>query len=381
VADRNELGPAYWRGRIEALFRGEIPTDLPHGRDDEPHHHVERMGKPLSGGVRDVFLEAISELLQTTPPLQQNAERLYRLLYLVSVFTPPSAEAVVWRLLRDETLVDLKYEPYHLHSLALSLLADYRPDEDAWEYVQATCPKAEDFRVLLAGFRLMGRTKRTDVAFRFLRHLIPRLTEDERYADQVSYLLLGMMGPMTYAGLLRFLQWSDTVLQPKLQQEYELFCSSLRSVLLGWTQITPGEKDEYVWLCSGWLNAGYYCFTAEEIFEFALRGSAAHLEPQTTEVLKRIHDRNVAAGLHMPWSFSDDRHLRKISCLHVSRADSGRHNFDQEQFREEANIIARAMPLRRPSRAHEPELAASAAAAASGTHDILNQNLWRFKYD
>ena len=228
MADGNELSPAHWRGRIEALFRGEIPSGLLHGRDDEPHHHVERMGKTLSGEIKDAFLEAISELLQTTPPVQQNAERLYRLLYLVSVFTPISAEAVVWRLLRDETLLGLCYEPYHLHSLALSLLADYRPDEDAWEYVQATCPKAEDFRVLLAGFRLMGRTKRTDVAFRFLRHVIPRLKQDARYADQISYLLLGMMGPLTYAGLLRFLQWSDAAVRPQHQEEYGLFCSSLR---------------------------------------------------------------------------------------------------------------------------------------------------------
>jgi len=374
VADGNELGPTYWRGRIEALFRGEIPSDLPHGRDDEPHHHVERMGNALSGEAKDAFLEAIAQLLQTTPPQQQNAERLYRLLYLVSLFTPPTAEAVVWRLLRDETLIDLKYEPYHLQSLALSLLADYRPDEDAWEYVQATCPKAEDFRVLLAGFRLMGRTKKTDVAFRFLRYLIPRFGEDERYADQVSYLLLGMMGPLTYAGLLRFLQWSETDLQPKCPKEYQSFCSSLRAVLLEWTTIGADESDEYVWLCSGWLNAGYYSFTAEEIFEFAVRARRAHLEAQTTEVLKRIYKLSVVAKLHSPWSFSDYRDVKKINCLHVSRADLGRYNFDQEQFREEANIVARAMPPKQPV----AESVALAASASARTTDVLSQHFWRF---
>jgi hypothetical protein len=341
----DELSVEEWCCQLDSLLHSSLTHVPPLGREEQPHQAIEKIAKSLSNSdSSDRFKRALSNLLQSTPPSRANAERLYRLLYLVAQFTPRSALSVVWKFLRDETLVNIWYdESFHLHALALSILGEYSVDTEAAEYIQATCPAAEDFGVLLSGFRLLARTHDVDEAFRFLKHLIRRMDLKPAYADQTTNLLMGLMGPLPWSALFRFLEWSDRNLKGPSPRGYEQFCLSLRTNLLPWNGFE--RDDDFQWVCSAWLNAGHHRFTAKEVFDLASRGKAAAMDETFRKVLRRIYDLSVASKMHIPWVVSELPDSPNYACLQVWKSDSdGIHAFDRKAFPDEANLIAEAMP-------------------------------------
>jgi hypothetical protein len=308
---------------------------------------VERVGRHLTDRqALEFFKTAIADLLQSTPPVAANAQRLYELLYLVKQFTPRPALAIIWKFLRQETLLHVIYdETFPLHNMALGTLEDYAIDAAAIDYIEETCPSAPDFGTLLTGFELLTQQKDADRAFRFLRHLIPRMARDNQYSELTAHLLSGLMGPLPWVGLFHFLEWSDRKLKPSCEEGYTRFCQSLREILIPWNAPAASyARSDYEWFCAAWLHAGYFRFTAKDLLDLAGIGVASGLAEPCSKVIRRIYDLSVASKLHLPWCLEGD--FGALAWLKVSDwIPEGLHLFDPNLLHEEAVIIAGAMSL------------------------------------
>src|SRR5713226_5647601 len=120
-----------WCQWIKA-FLDYQPTDpeISVGRS-ELHHVMLRLYEGLKSKVaQERFAAALTQVFETTLPIQQNAEQLFYLIEIISCLLPHQAKRIARRLLFDRLLDGIEYANRDLQMMLLVANSEYDFDDN-----------------------------------------------------------------------------------------------------------------------------------------------------------------------------------------------------------------------------------------------------------
>lgn len=163
MSEIDQRSPEDWATWLLNYLRMKPVDPQPEPYFDDPFLCLDHFLGTIGEDARTNFSSGLTLALEATPSRPENARVLYYLFDLVSNLTPVGAKTVMRQRLFSGVLWNCSFiddesqEPIHLQTLALSVCAAYAVDESLSKYIIKNLPKAQDFKFVLTGIRLLSR--------------------------------------------------------------------------------------------------------------------------------------------------------------------------------------------------------------------------------
>lgn len=225
-AERNTLEnftTEHWVDWIRRVLNYESVEPTIPSTVDEIHQSLARVYFSLeSATARDRFAYSISTLLESTPLVNANAQRIDALLTLISAIKPLGAKKLVRRHLFGGALRGVEYGKRDLHTTLLAAAGKYQVDDELVDYIKRSAQTTDDHAYKLVCLSILPAYDQKEF-IEFLAGLIPSL--DEKKALQLGRQLNGVFRKY---GFMEFCRWftdalrddSDGALCDKLEFEW-----------------------------------------------------------------------------------------------------------------------------------------------------------------
>jgi hypothetical protein len=283
----NEFGIEEWRKFIEfALY--ENPSVLDLGPREETLdagfiHIVNILGSDTA--ARNRFGEALTQVFESSPISQDNAEAIYTLLQLISYITPSAAKSIVRRKVFEESFRGLQFAAMDLHTLALAVAGEWEVDQDLASYITRFNEEPQEFRCRLLSLRLLSRKDPSD-AYAFLPKIITELEPGVR-ATQLFRELRGIMLQRTFAGLLSW--YRDNQVYLWNIPNYPIFYQILTEKLVPRQAINKATDDKYGRLFAYYVHGASLSPDEMNDLHKMRQGTSAEFDREVRKVLQHVH--------------------------------------------------------------------------------------------
>lgn len=302
----NHSTPEVCRDTLEAILEYK-PSAQPYFRyETVPHRAITRLFHESAPDVasQQAISAAIFQLLDETMPARHNVARLFHLIRAVGAVKPAMGLNLLQKLLRENTLWELKHDAVGLHTLALSMAGEYSISPSFARWIRADCAEKADFDHTLVGFSILANQEISPVALALLEQGID-LASVEPQANQLARELMGLSHP--HAEIYYWIR----ELRTRNPDLFEKTRRILGDYFLSWTNRLEEYSEPYKVLLNAEIFAGRKPFSMKSITIIAStqRQIGADTGPTTLDLLYDAQKWRTHYENYERWGFGKFLHI------------------------------------------------------------------------